>query len=326
MNRRQFVLAMAASSLSSTGRAQTGTRLPRIGILSLRRTANNPLNQALMQGLREYGYVDGSTCVIDQPDADGREERFPVLAAELVKRNPDVVLVIGPAPLPAVRRATQTIPLVMVASSPDPVAEGIARSLSVPGGNITGLTYAEPDRFKKQLELLKSLAPGLRRVSVLWDFDEETYRRLWRAPLADAGRILSIAIAEPAPIRTSEELPAAIASIKERADGFIIAAGGATSFTARSTIARLAIEHRLPAIAAFREFVEDGLLMSHGPDLPEINRRAGAYVARILKGEKPANLPIQLPDRFQLFINRKTASGLGLAIPSEIQARADGLI
>ncbi len=300
--------------------------MPRIGILSLRRNAYNPLNEALLQGLREHGYVDGSTCVIDQPDAEGREERLPALAVELVKRKPDVILVIGPAPLPPARKATQTIPLVMVASSPDPVAEGVAQSLSVPGGNVTGLTYAEPDRFKKQLELLKAVAPGVGTISVLWDFDMETYRRLWQKPLDDAGRVLGIAVAEPAHVQAPGDLPSAIASIRQRADGFIVAAGGASSFNARKVIARLALEQRLAAIAAFKEFVEDGLLMSYGPDLPDINRRAGAYVERILRGEKPANLPIQLPDRFQLFINRKTASALGLTIRSEIQARADGII
>ena len=317
---------MAVSSLSVKALAQSmpARKLPRIGILGLRQ-AGNPLNDALLQGLRDHGYVDGSTCVIDYPDAAGREDRLPSLAAELVGRDPAVILVIGPAPLRPALKATHTIPLVMVASSPDPVAEGVAKTLSVPGGNVTGLTYAEPDRFKKELELLKELAPEVRSICVLWDFDVETYHRLWRRPLMEAGRVLQIAIGEPARVRTAEDLPLAIASIKQRAEGCIVAAGGA-NYGSRTMIARLALEHRLPAIAAFREFVEDGLLMSYGPDLADINRRAGAYVERILKGEQAANLPIQLPDRFQLFINRNTASALGLTISSEMQARADRVI
>ena len=298
--------------------------LPRIGILSLR-ARMGPMNEPLMDGLRQHGYVDGRTCVIDYPDAQGGEDRLPELAVNLVQRKPDVILVIGPAPLPAARKATTEIPLVMVASSADPVAEGIAQSIARPGGNVTGLTYAEPDRFKKQLEFLKSIAPRTRRVVALWDFDIGTYLRDWQAPLADAGRVLGIAIGEPVRVRSADELPAAFATIPKRADAFIVAAGGA-NFAARERIAELALEHRLPGIAAFEEFPERGLLMSYGPDLPDINRRAGAYVDRILKGAKPAELPIQYPERFKLVINTHTADALRLAIPADVRARADRVI
>jgi ABC-type uncharacterized transport system substrate-binding protein len=324
VNRRRTLLAAVAASIVTRPLAAQSARaktLPRIGILTLRARAG-PMNEPLMDGLRQNGYVEGSTCVIDYPDAQGREDRLAELAGDLVKRKADVILVIGPAPLAAARAATTAIPLVMVASSADPVAEGIATSIARPGGNVTGLTYAEPDRFKKQLEFLKSVAPRIGRVVALWDFDVDIYRRDWQAPLTDAGRVLGIAIADPVRVRIADDLPAAFATIKARADAFIVAAAGA-NFAAREQIANLALEHRLPGIAAFEEFPERGLLMSYGPDLPDINRRAAAYVDRILKGAKPGDLPIQFPHRFNLVINSRTADSLGLKIPADVRARAD---
>src|SRR6185436_19117102 len=160
----------------------------------------------LMQGLRELGYVEGRNLAIEYPDAHGREDRLPELAAGLVRSQVDVIVINGPAPLQAARKATQTIPLVMSASSIDPVAEGVAHSLSRPGGNITGLTYGvSSDRFGKQLELLKSAAGRVARVAVLWDFDLEIFRRTWAAPLAEAGRILGLSIQEPTRVREAQE-------------------------------------------------------------------------------------------------------------------------
>jgi len=187
MDRRTFLCGGAIGVLAPPLAAQTppSARMARIGILSMRAPGiPNVFTDALMQGLRERGYVEGTNLVIEFPDAAGHEERLPALAADLVRKQVDVILVIGPAPLDPARKVTTTIPLVMVASSSDPVAEGIAHSLARPGGNVTGLTYAEPDRFKKQLELLKSVAPRTARVVVLWDFDLQTYRGFWQTPLA----------------------------------------------------------------------------------------------------------------------------------------------
>jgi putative ABC transport system substrate-binding protein len=214
----------------------------------------------------------------------------------------------------------------MVASSADPVAEGVARSLARPGGNITGLTYAEPDRFKKQLELLKSAVTRVTRVTVLWDFDVQHYRRYWDAPLTEAGRVLGLTIQEPVRVRDARELPAAFALMKQRQAEAVLVASSGPIFPARAQAGELALQHRLPTIAAFKEYPHAGLLMSYGPDLADINRRAAVYVDRILKGAKPGELPIELPNKFDLVINLKTAKALGLTIPKELLLRADEVI
>jgi putative ABC transport system substrate-binding protein len=328
MDRRTFLSGVAVGVLATPVAAQAPTgKTARIGILALRPPGvSNPNTEALMQGLRERGYVEGRNLVIEYPDALGREDRLPELAADLVRKQVDVILIIGPAPLEAARKATKTIPLVMVASSSDPVAEGVALSLARPGGNVTGLTYGESDRFKKLLELLKSAAVRVTRVAVLWDFDLKTYRLYWEVPLADAGRILGLNIQEPVRVRDAQELPAAFALMKDRQVDAIMVASGGPLFQARTQVGELALQHRLPAIAAFKEFPQTGLLMSYGPNIADINRRAAGYVDRILKGAKPGDLPIELPNKFELAINLKTAKALGLTIPQSLLLRADEVI
>lgn len=327
MNRRT-VLAGALAAMGGRVAAQpvrAGTP-PRIGILSVRAPDwSLALNAALLDGLRELGYVDGRNVVIDYPDAQGREDRLPGIAADLVRKGVDVIVVIGPAPLPAAREATTIIPIVMVAGSADPVREGIAASLARPGGNVTGLTYAEPDRFKKQLELLKAMVRRVARVCVLWDFDTATYARDWQAPLSDAARILGIALQEPIHVAKADDLPHAFATMRQRRiDAFLVAAGSFL-LPARAQVAELALEAKLPGIAAFRLFPEAGLLMSYGPDLGDIQRRAAGYIDRILKGTKPGDLAIQLPSKFDLAINLRTAQALALTVDPSLQLRATDL-
>ena len=329
VSRRMFVVSVALSALARPAAAQgvPAGKVPRIGILSLRKPGpESPMNEALMQGLRDYGYVEGRNLLLEYPDALENEDRLPGLAAELVRNRVDLILIIGPAGLAPARKATATIPLVMVASSSDPVAEGFAASLARPGGNVTGLTYAEPDRFKKQLEMLKGAVPGVARIAVLWDFDLEIYRRSWSGPLADAARTLGLSIQDPVRVKNEEELPAAFTLMKQRQVDAFLVASGSFLFRARATVAELAIKHRLPGMAAFKEFPEAGLLMSYGPDFADINRRAGAYVDRILKGAKPGDLPIELPSKHELAINQTTANHLGLAIPQSVLLRANEVI
>lgn len=324
MLRRAFVgSAIGALACAALAQPAIPARPLRIGVLSLRgRNLDNPNNVALFAGLRDAGYIEGRNLTIEFPDGQGREDRLPAHAAELVRRKVDIILVTGPAPLPAARGATSTIPIVMVASSADPVRDGVAMSLARPGGNVTGLTYAEPDRFKKQLELLKSVAPHVSRVGVLWDFDLDFYRRDWAAPLSDAARRLRITVQEPIRVASAEELPLAVDTLKRRqADAFMVAAAS-FMFAARYKLAELALGAKLPGIAAFKDFPEAGLLVSYGPDLADINRRAASYVDRIVKGARPADLPIELPSKFDLALNVRTAAALGLAVDPSLLLRA----
>ena len=329
MDRRTFLSGIALGMFAPPLAAQSppAAKNARIGILGMRPPGPHPMTDALMQGLRELGYVEGRNLVIEYPDARGREDRLPEIAAALVRSQVDVILVLGPAALGPARKATKTIPLVMIASSSDPVAEGVAQSLARPGGNITGLTYAvSTERFGKQLEFLKSAAVRVARVAVLWDFDLEIFRRFWAVPLAEAGRTLGIEVQHPVLVRDAHALPAAFTQMKQqRADAFLVASNGPL-FTARAQVADLALQHRLPAITAFKEFPQVGLLMSYGPDFPDINRRAAGFVDRILKGARPGDLPIELPTKYELVINLKTAKALGLTVPQSLLLRADEVI
>ena len=331
IDRRTFVGACAGSTalLASRVRAQSAPgKVVRVGVLTMRRPTDATAPAvALAEGLRAYGYVEGRNLELVFPDAQGREERLPSLAQELVRARVDVILVLGPAALGPARKATSTIPLVMVASSTDPVGEGVAASLSRPGGNVTGLTYAEPDRFKKQLELIKAAAGRVTRYSVLWDFDPAIYRRDWAKPLASAGKALGIEILEPTVVDDAAQLPQAFAAMRKRqVDAFQIGAGGSVLQNARPQVAALALEHKLPGIAAFQEFAQAGVLMSYGPNLADINRRAGGFVDRIVKGAKPGEVPIEMPNKFDLVINQKTAKALGIVVPQAVLMRASEVI
>jgi putative ABC transport system substrate-binding protein len=327
MDRRAFVTG-ALGTLCMPALAQR-SRIPgqlRIGVLSLRSPRSpsraNPASTALIEGLRERGYVEGRNLVIEWPDALGREDRLPELAAGLVAKQVDILVVVGPAPLFVAHKATKKIPIVMVASSADPVRDKVAVSFARPGGNVTGLTYAEPDRFKKQLEFLKTVVPRAARVAVLWDFDVAFYRRDWEHPLGEAARLLGLTIQDPVLVSQAADLPPAFETMKRRGvDAFIVAAGG-FMFADRDRVAEVAAAARLPGIAAFKEFAQAGLLMSYGPDLPDINRRAAGFVDRIVKGAKPGDIPIELPNRFDLALNLRTAKALGLTVDEGLKLLA----
>ena len=328
MDRRAFLSGVTVGVLATPLAAQVAParKVSRIGTLSSRPGPAEAVTSPFVQGMWELGYVEGQNLVIERRDADGHAERLPAFAAELVRSRVEAIVVFGPAPLEPARKATSTIPIVMAASSSDPVAEGLAVSLARPGGNVTGLTYAEPDRFGKQLEYLKTAAGKISRVAVLWDLDPKIYERFWAGPLAAAARKLGIEAPEPVLVADTHALPAAFAQMKRRqADALLVASGGIT-FPAKGRVAQLAIENRLPGMAAFKEFTQTGLLMSYGPDLSEIQRRAAGYVDRILKGAKPGDLAIELPNKHELMINLSTAKALGLTIPQPLLLRADEVI
>ena len=331
MDRRVFVrdvvLTFLAAPLVVT--AQPASRVKRVGFLAPIRpnVPTSPLAEAFPLGLRELGYVDGQNLIVEWRYGDGTPQRLAALAEELVRIPVDVIVVGGPIPLRAAREATATIPIVMCASSADPVGDGIAASLARPGGNITGLTYAvSTERFGKSLEVLKEIAPAASRIAIWWDLDLAHFRQTWATPLEGAARKLGLQILEPFQVLDEAAIDPAFASInRQRADAVLIVIGGPTH-RYRARVAATAVEHRLPTMSAFREFTEDGGLISYGPSFPDVYRRAASYVDRILKGAKPGELPIELPSKYELVINLATARALGLTVPQSLFVRADEVI
>jgi putative tryptophan/tyrosine transport system substrate-binding protein len=292
----------------------------RIGYLSpLSITADSVYTEAFRQGLRDLGYVEGKDLVVEPRYADGKFERLPELASELVRSKVDVIVA---APTPAVRavqRATRTIPIVM-AFSGDPVGEGFVASLARPGGNITGLSATVAEMAGKRMEFLKAILPDMSRVAFL--FNPETVRQAVTGSEA-AGRTLKIQVSMLS-VRNRNELDRAFASAKNAH-----AAGLIVDLTLRDhwgQIVYLALKNRLPTVSGPRGFAEAGGLMAYGPHFPDLFRRAAIYVDKILRGAKPGNLPVEQPTKFELVINMKTAKALGLTIPQTLLLRADEII
>ena len=273
--------------------------------------------------MRELGYAEGKTFTIQWRFADGIYERLPALAAELVRSNVDVIVAGTTLSVQAVRQATATIPIVMVAV-PDPVGEGFVRRLSRPGGNITGLANIVTEVSAKHLELVRTAVPKLSRVAVLINplnsSDSLILEQIAGAAYSTGVKVFVVEAS------TAKQIDAGFeAMTRARAQALIVAADSHFDVQ-REQIARLAVKHRLPAVFSNRELTEAGGLMSYGQDLAEHYRRAATYVHKILQGAKPANLPIERPTVLELVINRKTAKALGLAIPQQLALRADKMI
>jgi putative ABC transport system substrate-binding protein len=330
VNRRRVIVgSFALLAAQRVSNAQSQSKTLRIGLLAWggRPPDPDPLTAAFIQGLRDGGHVLGQTVQPEFRFSEGRRERLFENAADLVSRSVDVIVVAGPAPVMAAHAATSSIPIVMMGGSSDPVLEGLTTSLARPSGNITGFTYAAtPERFGKELELLKVAAGRLSRIAVLWDADPELYRRTLATPIGEAARILDVDVPPPILVADPQALEAAFAQVKRiDADAVLIATGGVL-YAARERVASLAIQHRLHTMAAVREFPLAGALMSYGPDFIDLFRRSGEYVARILRGTKLAELPIQQPSKFDLVINLKTAAALGMTIPQPLLLRANEII
>lgn len=324
MNRRSFVRMAAGALLLPVclARAQPSGRIYRIGVLG---PGGVPSSFAtFVEGLRALGYVEGRNLSLEVRYAGGQLERLPQLADELTRLPVDVIAVAGPGPLRAAMSATTRIPIVMIASSSDPVGERVVQSLARPGGNVTGLTYAvSPERFAKQLELLKEAAPGVVRIAIWWDMDMAIFGRSWEVPLETAARKLALQIQPPVQVLAQDRVESAFTVMKQqRADALLIAIGGPTN-DYRALVATTALRARLPTVSAFRSFTEAGGLLSYGPDFPAIYRRAANYVDRILKGTPPSELPVELPTKYELALNLKTAKALDLTIPHSLLLRAD---
>jgi putative tryptophan/tyrosine transport system substrate-binding protein len=318
-----FVVILLAVAVIAE--AQQSTKIPRIGFLAAATPATAAhLVEAFKQGLRQHGYVEGQNVVLELRFGEGKAEQFPVLAAELVRLKVDVIVALTNPVIDAVRQATQTIPIVMPAAS-DPVGAGFVASLARPGGNITGLTGYSPELNGKRLELLKEAFSKLSRVALLLS-PNFPGSALDLKETESAARSLGLRI-QPLEVRDASDIDRAFkAMIKQGADALTMFPGHPALFVNRKKIVELAANHRLPAMYSLHEFVDDGGLMFYGPDLLVGYRRAADYVDKILKGAKPAELPIEQPMKFELIINLKAAKQIGLTIPPNVLARANKVI
>ena len=325
----RLVLALLAAPLAAE--AQQPAKIPRIGLLGTFPT--NHHDQALRQGLHELGYVEGQNIAIERRYFEGKAERLPDLATQLVRLRVDVIVVDAcGAPLNAARQATSSIPIVVTACNDDLVATGLISSLARPGGNITGLSELTPELGAKRLELLKEAAPTVRRVAVLWNpaYAERfgANFRFWSSDWTEmraAAQALGMTL-QSVEIRGLDDFDTAFSAMtRERADA-LIAFSDPLIVSRGRRIANLAAKSRLPAVYPSREFVDAGGLMSYGPSISNMFRRAAGYVGKILKGAKPADLPMEQPTTFELVINLKTATALGLTIPQSLLHRADEVI
>ncbi len=305
-------------------RAQQSVRVPRVGVLSPGISTELPAVQRepFERGLRELGWVPGSTVVIEYRYAEGRSARLAELATELVKLKVDVIVARSNPAVLAARRASGSIPIVM-SSGNDPVAAGHVKSLARPGGNVTGIANLVWELDAKRLELLKAAIAGLTRVGVL---DNATLRRPAVAPLGDAGRVLGLeihAFKVPRPEALAETFAAMtrarVGAVLVEADSFMLEPH-------RSQIVALAAKHRLPAMYPWRFYIDVGGLMSYAESISDFHHRSASYVDRILKGARPADLPVEQPSKFELVVNLKAARALNLTIPPSFLLRADEVI
>jgi len=325
MRRREFItlLGGAAASWPLAARAQQPGRLRTIGFLSGGGPAqNSQWIAAFIQRLRELGWVEGRTFAIEYRWGEARFERFDEFATELVRLKVDVILTQATQPVIAAKQATSTIPIVFVATG-DPVGAGLVESLARPGGNVTGLSLQNPDLTGKRLELLREVVPALSRLAILFDVDNPSSIPVMSELQAAARALkLNLIVRE---IRRAEDIEPAFEPLKNNADAIFVM-GGPLAVANRTRIHTLATGMRLPAIYYTREYVEAGGLMSYGPNLPDLYRRAGDFVDKILRGAKPSELPVEQPTKFDLIINLRTAKALGLTIPESFLLRADEVI
>jgi putative ABC transport system substrate-binding protein len=319
-----FAFALTFGFGWAAAEAQQPAKVPRIGYVDAGSPATTGHRaEAFMQGLRELGYVDGRNIVIDYRWAEGKLERLPGFVSDLVHTRVDAIVSSATPAIRIAKEQTATIPIVM-AGVTDPVANGFVASLSRPGGNITGLTHLSPDLTGKRLELLKEVVPRLLRLAVLWNPNQPGQPLAYKECQA-AAEVLKVTLISME-VRNREEIEAVLSSIaKERAQA-IFDLPDPVTFINRERIAVVAAKHRLPAMHAFREHVDAGGLMSYGASFPYLVHRAATYVDKILKGAKPAELPVEQPTKFELVINLKTAKQIGLTVPPNVLARADRVI
>ena len=326
MRRREFIALLGgAAAWPLVASAQQPGRIARIGYLASNLANQGPLD-AFRQGLRDLGYVEGRNVVIEYRDAQGKLEPLAALAAELVALKVDVIVASSTAAALAAKQATTVVPIVF-GSVPDPVATGLVASLARPGGNVTGLSNLNADLVGKCLEYLTQAVPGIGRVAVLWQpgaFGERTEKEMLIAE-ERAARTLGIQL-QFVEARGAADIDNAFSEITgARSDALTVLVSGML-LGERRRLVDIAAKNRLPVVYTFRELVDAGGLMSYGPSLADLFRRAASYVDKILKGTKPADLPVEQPTKFDLVINLKTAKALGLTVPPTLLTRADEVI
>jgi putative tryptophan/tyrosine transport system substrate-binding protein len=326
MKRREFMglLGGAAASWPLTARAQqAGKKLPTIGFLgSLTPSAQSPWTAAFVQRLRELGWIEGRTVAIEYRWAEGRFDRSPAIIAEFVRLKVDVIVTHSTPNIVAAKQATSVIPIVFALAG-DPVGNNLVASLARPGGNVTGLSNQSTDTAGKRLELLREVVPGLRRVAILTNAgNPSNVSELGEAQAAARTLGLELVIPE---IRRVEDIAPAIETLKGRVDALYVQTDPLLT-TNRIRINTLALSSRLPTMYSIREFVEAGGLMSYGPNFPDLFRRAAEFVDKILRGTKPADIPVEQPTKFDLVFNLTTAKALGIEIPPRLFFTANEVI
>jgi putative ABC transport system substrate-binding protein len=323
-----LAIALTFAVGGAVAQAQQPKKIPRIGYLSSFDPATESArSDQIRLGLRELGYIEGQNIAIEYRYAQGKQDRLPELAAELVRLKVDIIVVsAGAMPIRAAKNATKTIPIVMAGGGIDPVSAGLVESLARPGGNLTGVTNLSRELGGKRLELLKEAVPKVARVAVLYDPAVLGSVLEVKEVLPVEARALGLTI-QPWEIRGADGFEKVFSALnKERPGGLYVLGGGQLINANVKRIASLALKSRLPSMHGRREFVDAGGLMSYGADLADVYRRVAIYVDKILKGAKPADLPVEQPTKFELVINLKTAKQIGLTIPPNVLARADRVI
>ena len=326
MTKKALALLVASVALvfAHIAQAEQPGKVPRIGYLSaVSLSSDATRNEAFRQGLKDLGYVEGKNIVIEYRYAEGKLDRFPDLAGELVRLKVDVLVVSGATAIRAAKNVTNVIPIVMTNVS-DPVVLRLVASLARPGGNITGLSNLAPDLGGKRLELLKETVPKLSRVAVLADPSTQAYGPQMKE-IEVAARAFGLQL-QPAEVRGAKDLENTFSAMTKARAGAFIGLQQPTLTILQERIAELAVKKRLPAMFPNREHVDADGLMSYGLNYPDLYRRAATYVDKILKGTKPADLPVEQPMKFEFVINLKAAKQIGLTIPHEVLARADKVI
>jgi putative tryptophan/tyrosine transport system substrate-binding protein len=324
VRRREFIaLVSGAATWPFAALAQQPSKMPTIGYLAaLSEAADRPRRAAFVKRIGELGWTEGSNIRIDYRWADGIVSNAAAIAVEFVRSKVDVIVTSGDAYVLAVKRATATIPIVF-ASAGDPVGNGLVQSLARPGGNVTGLSIELTESVGKRLELLREIVPGLRRLAILFNAGDPQVNAEKEAALADARRAGFDLIKSE--VRPDQEIAPAIEALAGRADALYVCLDPFT-FTNAGRINALALAARLPAMHSIRQQAEAGGLISYGPDFPNMSRRAAELVDKILRGTKPAGIPVEQPSKFDFVVNLKTAKTLGLAVPETLLVAADEVI